>query len=159
VHAHLARNTRDAVPGGAPTAHVVPACASTRSSDGQVLLCLAGRWQWRRWRRTQLLGRFADDDVFDVPSTGAQHLVQGRASVRAQVKPVCHLHRVGRPLPTTFGVRAGAITDDDLDARVATEPVGEHVGGAIVEQIDQSVRLEVNISYLESRIGVGQPPS
>jgi hypothetical protein len=60
------------------------------------------------------------------------------------VKPVCHLDRVGRPLPTTFGVRAGAIADDDLDAGVATKPVGEYVGGAIVEQIDRSVRLEID---------------
>ena len=59
------------------------------------------------------------------------------------MKPICHLNRVGRTLPTTFGVRAGAVADDDLDAEVATEPVGKHVGGAIVEQIDRSVRLKI----------------
>jgi hypothetical protein len=112
VHAQLARNAGDAVPGGAPTTHLVPACASTRSLDGQVLLGLAGRWQGRRWSRAQLLGRFGDDHVFDVPSTSAQYIVQGCPSVRARVKPVCHLDRVGRPLPTTFGVRAGAIADE-----------------------------------------------
>jgi hypothetical protein len=36
------------------------------------------------------------------------------------------------------------ITDDDLHARVMTQPVGEYVGGAIVEQIDRSVRLEID---------------
>jgi hypothetical protein len=35
------------------------------------------------------------------------------------------------------------ITDDDLHARVMTPPIGEYVGGAIVEQIDWSVRLEI----------------
>jgi hypothetical protein len=65
-------------------------------------------------------------------------------SVRAQVKPVYHLDRVGRALPTTLGVRASTITDDDLDARVAAEPVGKHVGSAIVEQIDRSVGLKIH---------------
>jgi hypothetical protein len=54
------------------------------------------------------------------------------------------LDRVGRALPTTFGVRTGAIADDDLDAWVMTQPVGQGVSGAIVEQIDWSVCLEVD---------------
>ena len=51
---------------------------------------------------------------------------------------------IGRTLLAAFGERAGAIADDDLDARVTAQPVGEHVGGAIVEQIDGSVGLEIN---------------
>jgi hypothetical protein len=145
--AALAMPLPDQRPGAlavAPITHFVPACASTCSSDGQVLLCLAGRWQRRRRSRTRLLGRFADDHIFAVTPTAAQYLVQCRPSVRAQVKPVCHLDRVGRTLPTTLGVRTGPIADDDLDAWVATEPVGEHLGGTIVEQIDRSVRLEID---------------
>src|SRR5215210_2594271 len=60
------------------------------------------------------------------------------------MKAIRHLDCVGRPLPTTFGISTGAIADDDLDARVAAEPVGEHVGSAIVEQIDRSVRLKIH---------------
>src|SRR5438270_6845543 len=60
------------------------------------------------------------------------------------MKPVCHLNRFGRTSPTTFGVRASTIADDDLDAGVAAEPVGEHLGSAIVEQIDRSVRLKIH---------------
>src|SRR5438105_2842045 len=59
------------------------------------------------------------------------------------MKAVCHLNGVGRTLPTTFGVRAGTIADDDLDASVAAQPVGQNVGRAIIEQINGSVRLEV----------------
>jgi len=36
------------------------------------------------------------------------------------------------PLLYSLYRAAGAITDDDLDARMAPEPLGEHVGGAIV---------------------------
>jgi hypothetical protein len=108
------------------------------------LLSLAERWQRRRWSRAQLLGRFADDHVFDVPSTAAQHFVERGSSIRAQVEPVSHLDRVGRPLSTAFGVRPSSITDDDLHAWVMTQPVGEDVGGAIVEQIDRTVRLEID---------------
>src|SRR5262249_27478655 len=82
VHAHLAGNTRDAMPGGAPITHLVPACASPRLSDEQVLLCLAGRWQRRRRSRTRLLGRLAEDHRFDAASTAAQYLIQCCASVR-----------------------------------------------------------------------------
>ena len=60
------------------------------------------------------------------------------------MKAICHLDLIGRALPTTFGVRAGSIADYDLDAWVMTQPVGKYVGGAIVEQIDRSVRLEID---------------
>ena len=45
---------------------------------------------------------------------------------------------------TRSGAPAGRIADDDLDARMATQPGGEHVGGAIVEQIDRPTSLEVD---------------
>ena len=93
--------------------------------------------------RTRLLGRFTDDHIFDVPSTAAQDLIQGGPSIRAEMKSVGHLDRVRRPLPTTFGIRAGTIADDDLDTRVAAEPVGEDVGSAIIEQVNRAVRFEV----------------
>ena len=54
----------------------------------------------------------SDDHVLDVASTAAQYLIQCCPSVRAQVKPVCHLDRVGRTLPTTFGVCSGPIADE-----------------------------------------------
>jgi hypothetical protein len=91
-----------------------------------------------------LLGRLVDDHVFDMSSTAAQYLVQGRPSIRTEMKTVGNLDGVRSPLSPTFGVRAGTIAHDDLDAGVAPEPVGEHVGGSIVEQIDWSVRLEID---------------
>src|SRR5258708_25061131 len=125
--------------------HLVPTRAAAGSSESYFVLRLAWRWQWRRWRWTVLAsGGVGDDDGFDVASPTREHLVQGGAGVRREMKAVCHLDRVGRALPTTFGVRTGAIADDDLDAWVMTQPIGEDLGGAIVEQIDRPVRLEIN---------------
>ena len=88
--------------------------------------------QARQLRRTQCA------------SAASQHLVHGGTRIGGQVEAMGDLDGIGRALLAAFGVRAGAIADDDLDARVATEPVGEHVGRAIVEQIDRSVRLEID---------------
>jgi hypothetical protein len=60
------------------------------------------------------------------------------------MKAVGDLDRGGRSLSTTFRVRASAISDDDLDAWVMLKPVGEHVGRAIVEHVDRSVRFEID---------------
>ena len=43
---------------------------------------------------------------------------RGRASIRGQMKSVGYLDGIGRALPSTFGVRASTVADDDLDARV-----------------------------------------
>jgi hypothetical protein len=59
------------------------------------------------------------------------------------VKSVGDLNGLARTLATAFSVRAGAITDDDLDARVTAQPVGKDIGGAIIEQIDGSVCFEI----------------
>jgi hypothetical protein len=61
------------------------------------------------------------------------------------VEAIGYLDSVRRTLPATLCVRAGTIAHDDLDAGVLTQPVGEHVGGAIIQQIDRAVRL-VSIS-------------
>jgi hypothetical protein len=55
-----------------------------------------------------------------------------------------NLDGIGRALPTALGVRPGTIADDDLDARVTAQPVGKHIGGAIVEQVNRTMGLEVD---------------
>src|SRR6266498_2416391 len=115
-------------------ADLIPTRTATRATKRQLLLRLARRWLWCRWRWAVLATiRLSDDDVLDVPSTAAQHLIHGGPSIRAEMKSVGHLDRVRRPLPAAFGVRTGTIAHDDLDTRVAAQPVGEHFGSAIVK--------------------------
>jgi hypothetical protein len=88
------------------------------------------------------LDSFGDDHVFDMASTATQDLIQCGSSVRSCET---YLPPRGRPshLATTFSVFTGAIAGDDLDVWVATQPVGEHVGSAIVEEIDRSMRFQI----------------
>ncbi len=64
------------------------------------------------------------------------------------MKAVCHLDRVGRALPTTFGVRTGAIADDDLEFAPAHVITTDHVacpalpsGKPSATLVDESLRL------------------
>jgi hypothetical protein len=59
------------------------------------------------------------------------------------METVGNLNCVGSPLPATFGVGPGSISNDDLYAGVMVEPVCKYIGGAIVEQINRPVRLEI----------------
>jgi len=78
-----------------------------------------------------------------VASAIAQDLVHGRASIRAQVKAIGYLDRVRSTLLAALGVGATAIADDDLDAGMAAQPIGEDLGGAIVEQVNRPMRFEI----------------
>jgi len=49
-----------------------------------------------------------------------------------------------RSLPATLGVRTGSIAHDDLNAEVLAQPVGEHVGSAIVEEVGRTIGLEID---------------
>jgi len=59
------------------------------------------------------------------------------------MKSVCHLDRLGRTLPSSFGVGPGSIANDDLHTGVAPQPIGEDLGGAIVEQVNGLVRFQI----------------
>ena len=59
---------------------------------------------------------------------------------------------VGRPVPRPLGVGAGAVAGDDLDAGMRLQPGGEALAGAIGQQVDRAVALEVD----QDR-AVGQP--
>jgi hypothetical protein len=85
----------------------------------------------------------ADDDVLHVPTAATQYFVHRRAGIGAEMKSVRHLDRLGRTLPSSFSVGTGSITNDDLDTRVATQPIGEDLGGAIVEQVNGLVRFQI----------------
>ena len=61
-----------------------------------------------------------------------------------EVEAIGNLYGLRSTLTTTFGVRAGAVTDDDLDAWMVAQPVREHLGRPVVEQVDGSVRFQVD---------------
>jgi hypothetical protein len=84
-----------------------------------------------------------DDDVLHVASAVAQHLVHGRASIGAEVEAICHLNRLRCVLPSSLGIRTSTVADDDLDAGMGAQPVGEDFGGAIVEQVNGPVCFKV----------------
>jgi YD repeat-containing protein len=116
-----------------------------RRKGQPLVLRLAGWRQGRRWCWPELLTLWlSDDDVLDMPPATARDLVHGRTRVGAQVEAIGDLDGVGRALLASFRIRNGAIANDDLHARVLAQPIGEYVGGAIVEQVDRTVRLEVN---------------
>jgi hypothetical protein len=60
-------------------------------------------------------------------------------AAHGQMEAVCHLDGVGR----AFSIGTGVVPHDDLPARMLTKPAGEILGGAIVEQIDRPMRLQV----------------
>src|SRR5215472_10955362 len=50
----------------------------------------------------------------------------------------------GCTLASALGVGTRTIADDDFHARVLSEPVGEYLGGAVVEQINRPMCFEVH---------------
>ncbi|BCB88741.1 hypothetical protein Psuf_060540 [Phytohabitans suffuscus] len=68
----------------------------------------------------------------------------GLAKVHPEVEPVGYLDRVWCPDPDAVGVRAGAVTTDDVRARMLTQPGGEGVRGAVRQHIDRLVSVHVH---------------
>lgn len=79
-----------------------------------------------------------------MPPTTAEDLVHGGTSVGAQMEAIGDLDGVRCALLATLRVRAGAVAHDDLDTGVMAQPVGEYLGGAIVEQINRTVGLKID---------------
>ena len=75
---------------------------------------------------------------------GTAHLRQGRGPMLEQVKPVRDLNRRGRALACAICIGFGAVSRDDLHARVAAEPLCEGVGVAITEERDRPASLQVH---------------
>jgi hypothetical protein len=69
-----------------------------------------------------------------MPSTASQDLVHGGAGVGAQVEPFGDLDRVWCALLAAFGVCTGSVADDNFHPSMTAEPIGEHLGVALVEQ-------------------------
>ena len=78
-----------------------------------------------------------------VTTAAAQYFVHRRAGIRAEMKPIRHLDRLGRTLPSSFGIGTSSITNNDLYTGVAAQPIGEDLGGAIVEQVNGLVCFQI----------------
>ena len=118
--------------------------AAARASSS-TLLRAADRWRWqcrchtRLWfrpreRRRRI--RFAVGGLRSTSSSAAPALADRWKRSATWIAPV----RPGDPL----GVRTSTIADDDLDARVLAQPLGEHLGRAVVQQVNRSMRFEVH---------------
>lgn len=79
-----------------------------------------------------------------------EHLLQGRAGVLDQMKPIRHLQRLGSAHPGPVGVRLGAIAHEHLAARMLHGPGRQHLGFAL-QEIDRPMGLKV---HQQGRVGL-----
>jgi hypothetical protein len=59
------------------------------------------------------------------------------------MEAIRNLDRIWCALPSAFGIRTCSISDDDLYTGVTAKPIGENLGGAVVEQINGPVRFQI----------------
>jgi hypothetical protein len=95
----------------------------------------------------------------DPPSGGGVALhggLKGITKVAQQMPPVRDLDRVWRSLPDAVGVDAGAVTRDDLHARVPLQPRGKALSSTVGQQVEDPVPLQVDE---DGSVAVTAPPS
>ena len=59
------------------------------------------------------------------------------------MEPISNLDGLRCALSSAFGVRTSAIANDYLDARVCAQPIGEDLGGTVIEQVNGPVGLQI----------------
>ena len=74
----------------------------------------------------------------------AEEVLQRIGQVVDQVPAVGHLDGVGRAVPRPFGIGAAAVAGDDLDAGMRPQPGRQAAAGAIGQEIDGAVPLQVD---------------
>jgi hypothetical protein len=145
AHTHVLGNRPDRRTSGVPLAYCLPACDAPRSGLHLAQFCSAGRWRRERWHdRWFGFGRHFGDDVLYAPTAAAENLVECGTGVGRQMETIGDLDCVRRALLTAFRVCARTIANDDLHSWMLAEPIGEHFRGPIVQQVNWSVRFEVN---------------
>jgi hypothetical protein len=75
----------------------------------------------------------------------------GLSEVVPDMPPVADLKGIGQGLMHRIGVAGGAVTADDLDARMLTQPRGKSVGPAVGQDIDPPAGLGVDQNGREVR--------
>jgi hypothetical protein len=76
------------------------------------------------------------------------------ARVLDKMETIGDLQGIGSTEARSIGIRFGPIPDDDLDAGMATEPGGQCLRIAALEQINWPVRLEI---HQDRGVGVPAP--
>ena len=66
-------------------------------------------------------------------------LVDRPAEVMHQVPAVSDLDHTGRTTVDTLGVAATPIAAEDLDTRMADQPLGQRLGAAVIQHVDRRV--------------------
>ena len=74
----------------------------------------------------------------------AQLAFHGFPEILKQMKTIGDLPRLGRSLPRSVSIEAGAVTADDFDFGVALQPCRGGSGRAIREQVNHAPRLEID---------------
>ena len=59
------------------------------------------------------------------------------------METVRHLDCLRCALAPTFGIRTCSISNDDFDTRVRAQPIGEDLGGTLVEQVNGPVSFQI----------------
>ncbi len=73
-----------------------------------------------------------------------EEALEGLAEVVQQVPAVRHLRGLGRAARRPVGVETATVTADDLDPGVFHEPRGDGVCGAVGEEVDDPVPLQID---------------
>src|SRR3546814_20295744 len=73
----------------------------------------------------------------------ADGLAQRLTQATEQMPAIGHLHGPWSSAPCSIGIKVGAITRDNLDPRVAIQPVGHAVRIAIRQQIQNAIALQI----------------
>jgi hypothetical protein len=81
--------------------------------------------------------------------------LKGITKVAQQMPPVRDLDRVWRSLPDAVGVDAGAVTRDDLHARVPLQPRRKALSSTVGQQVEDPVPLQVDE---DGSVAVTAPP-
>src|SRR5260221_2399886 len=71
-------------------------------------------------------------------------LLQALPQVVEQMNAIRHLPGLGSPLPSSFGVKAVAVTADDLHFGMPAQPTGDALGSAIREHVPHTPGIQGN---------------
>jgi hypothetical protein len=86
------------------------------------------------------LGKF---DPFEAIAISVHQAPKHIPQVDQQMKPVDDLHCLGSAFQNASGVLVGAVSGDNLDAGVFSEPFGQGLRRSIRQEIDRPVSLEI----------------
>ena len=153
--AQFLRDGADAISRGVEPSHLFEERVAPRAARRAVALGAGGRLGRRSGRGSRLLrgrrrggfrhrwsrrhGRFLQHLLFP-----RERPLQRRGQVLEEVETVRDLNGVGSSLAGSLRVGTAAVAGDDLDAGMLPQPLGQGLGPAVGEQVDDAAALEVH---------------